>query len=130
MTNPPINAGVRVGDVHLKVAEAEIEMQPQVADSSRLRSLARRLGMDRQRVHAAFKLFRQCRIDHAVPLQPALSAEGRRHNIESEMGFPAGPVSGMAFMQMRFILDMHALRRKGREQLGGDDILHSHGAQP
>jgi hypothetical protein len=32
MTNPPINAGVRVGDVHLKVAEAEIEMQPQVAD--------------------------------------------------------------------------------------------------
>jgi hypothetical protein len=33
-------------------------------------------------------------------------------------------------VQTRFILDMQAFRREGREQFCRDDILHSHGAQP
>jgi hypothetical protein len=43
------------------------------------------------------------------------------------MGLAARPVSGMALVQMGFILDMHAFRRESREQLCRDDILHAHG---
>jgi hypothetical protein len=43
------------------------------------------------------------------------------------MGFAAGAVSGVACMEMRLILDMHAFGRESRQQLGRDDILHSHG---
>ena len=82
--------------------------------------------MNRQRMHAARKLTRQRRIDHAVALDPALTAEGFRHDIESEMGFAAGPVSGMALVVMGFILDTQALRRESRGQLCRDDIVHSH----
>ena len=83
--------------------------------------------MNRQRMHAACKLPRQRRVDHAVALDPALSAEGFRHDIESEMGFAARPVSGMALVVMGFILDAQALRRKGRRQLCRDGIVHCHG---
>ena len=70
--------------------------------------------MNRQRVHAALELARQRRVDHAVALDPALSAEGFRHDIESEMGLAARPVSGMALVVMGFILDTQALRRESR----------------
>jgi hypothetical protein len=82
--------------------------------------------MNRQRMHAAFELAGQRRIDHAVALDPALSAEGFRHDIESEMGFAARPVSGMALVVMGFILDAQALRRESRRQLCRDNIVHSH----
>ena len=42
------------------------------------------------------------------------------------MGFAARPVSGVAFVEMGFILDMHALRRESGQQFCGDDILQSH----
>ena len=83
--------------------------------------------MYRQRMHAARKLARQRRVDHAVALDPALSAEGFRHDIESEMGFAARPVSGVALVVMGFILDTQALRRESRRQLCRDDVMHGHG---
>ena len=51
-------------------------------------------------MHAAGELARKRRVDHAMTLKPALSAKRLRHNIETEMGLAAGPVSGMAFMAM------------------------------
>ena len=83
--------------------------------------------MYRQRMHAARKLARQRRVDHAVALDAALSPKRFRHDIESEMGFAARPVSGMALVVMGFILDAQALRRKSRRQLCRDGIVHCHG---
>src|SRR5258708_32649460 len=82
--------------------------------------------MDRQRVDAALELVRQRRVDHAVTLDPALSAEGFRHDIEAEMGFAARPMSGMALVVMGFILDAQALRCESRRQLCRNNIVHSH----
>ena len=38
------------------------------------------------------------RVHHAVALDPALSLEGRRHHIQSEVSFPALPPARMAGM--------------------------------
>jgi hypothetical protein len=84
--------------------------------------------MNRQRVHAALELARQRCVNHAVALDPALSAEGFRHDIKSEMGFAARPVSGMALVVMGFILDAQALRRESCRQLCRNNIVHSHDA--
>lgn len=84
--------------------------------------------MNGERVDAAFEFARQRRVDHAMAFEPALSAERFRHNIKPEMSLTAGSVPGMTFMQMRFVFDMHALRREGREQFGRDDVLHAHKA--
>ena len=63
----------------------------------------RRRGVDRERMHAAGKLGRERRVDHAVALEPALSAEGLRHDIDPEMGLAARPVAGMAGVLMGFV---------------------------
>jgi hypothetical protein len=47
--------------------------------------------------------------------------------MESEMGFAAGAVAGMSFVQMRFILHVEAFGCESREQFRRDDVLHSHG---
>ncbi len=52
-------------------------------------------------------------VDHAMALDPALSFEGIRHDIDPEMGLPAGPVPGMAFVAVGFVLHLQALRREG-----------------
>ena len=82
--------------------------------------------MNGERMHAALEFVGECRIYHAVAFQPALPAEGLRHDIESEMGFAARPVSGMALVVMGFILDTQALRRKRCGQLCRNNIVHSH----
>lgn len=64
-------------------------------------------------MHAAGKFLRQRRVDHAVPLQAALSAEGFSHNIKTEVRFAAGAVAGMALVTVRLILDMQAFGREG-----------------
>jgi len=64
-------------------------------------------------MHAAGKLLRQGRIDHAMPLQAALSAEGFGHNIKTEVRFAAGTVAGMALVAVRLILNMQAFGREG-----------------
>ncbi len=86
--------------------------------------------MYRQRMHPARKLAREHGVDHAVALEPALSAEGVRHDIEAEMGFSARPVAGMAFVAVRLVLDAQALRGESLAQLFGDDIRLRHGRMP
>ena len=58
-------------------------------------AFARRRGVDRERVDAAFELTDKCFVDHAVALEPALPAERLRHNIHPEMSLPALAMSGM-----------------------------------
>jgi hypothetical protein len=82
--------------------------------------------VDRERVHAAGKLGSERRVDHAMALQPALPTKRFRYDIESEMRLTAGPVSGMAFMTMRFVLDVQAFGRESAAQLFGDDIACLH----
>ena len=77
-------------------------------------------------MHTAFELVRQCRIDHAVTFEPALPPEGFGYNIEAEVALAPRAVSGVAFVQMGFILDMQTFRRERRDELCRDDILHSH----
>ena len=83
--------------------------------------------MDGERVHAAGKLAGEHRIDHTMALDPALSAKGFRHDIESEMSLAAWPVARMAFVAMRFILNMEALGRESVAQLFRDQIVCVHG---
>jgi len=90
------------------------------------RGFPRRCRVDSERMHAAGKLGGERRVDHAMALQPALPAKRFRHDIESEMGLAAGPVPGMAFVAMGFILDLEALRRESITQLFCDLIACVH----
>ena len=96
---------------------------------SKLRSLTfpRRAGVDRKRMDAAGKLARKCLVDHAVTLDPALSAERLRHDMNPEVGLPAWPVAGVALVLMRFIHNIEALRRKRSRELFGNEGLNLHG---
>jgi hypothetical protein len=85
--------------------------------------------VDGERVHAAGKLLRQRGVDHAMPLQSALSAERLGHNIETEVRFTAGTVAGMALVTVRLILDMQAFGREGLLQFFPDHVLGSHDLQ-
>ncbi len=82
--------------------------------------------MDRQRMNTALELVRQCRVDHAVPFEPALPRKGCRYNIEPEMRLAARPMAGVPLMQTGFVFDMQAFRRESRDELGRYDVLHSH----
>lgn len=69
--------------------------------------------MDCERMHAATKLLRQRRVDHAMPLQPALSAKRFGHNIKTEVRLAAGPVAGMPFVTVQLVFDTQAFGREG-----------------
>ena len=83
--------------------------------------------MNGERMHAALQFARQRRIDHAVAFEPALPAKGLRHDIEPKMSLPAGPVSGVTLMLVRFVLDVKTLRRESCSQLLRDKIACLHG---
>src|SRR4029079_7766677 len=83
--------------------------------------------MDRQRVHAAGQLTRKCLVNHAVPLDPALSPERLRHDMNPEMGLAAQPVPGVSLVLMRFIHNIEALRRECSRELFGHEGLNLHG---
>ena len=87
----------------------------------------RRVGVDGECVHAALQLARQCGVDHAVTLDPALPPEGLSHNINPEMRLPARPMAGVAFMLVGFIDDAQARRRESPGQLLRDDVGYAHG---
>jgi len=59
--------------------------------------------MNRQRMDAALQLGGKRRIDQAMPLDPGLSPEGLRHDINPEMRLTARPVACMALVLVRFI---------------------------
>jgi hypothetical protein len=90
-------------------------------------AFARRRGVDRERVDAAFELTDKCFVDHAVALEPALPAERLRHNIHPEMSLPALAMSGMPGVLVGFV---HHLEAGGSESLGQllrDEIAPCHG---
>ena len=82
--------------------------------------------MNGKRMDAAFELVGKRRVDHAVAFKPGFSAERLRYNIEAKVRLAARPVAGMPLVQMGLVLDVQALRREGRNQLGRYDVLHSH----
>ena len=66
-------------------------------------------------------------VDHAMALDPALPFEGRRHNIDPEMGFAAGPMAAMAFVQMGLVDHIEALGNESLSQLLCDVIFGAQG---
>ena len=84
--------------------------------------------MDGKRMHPARELARKRRIDHAVPLEPALPAEGLRHNIHAEVRFPAGPMPCVTFVPVGFVFDVQIFGRESFAQLFSDEIPSSHRA--
>jgi len=64
--------------------------------------------VDRKRMHTASELMRKRLVDHAVALDPALSFECSRHNMYSEMAFPARPMARMSLVLMRLIRHLEA----------------------
>ena len=63
---------------------------------------------------------------HAVTFQRGLSFEGIRHDIDAEVSLSGRPMPGMAFMLVRFIKHIEALRRESIGQLLCDHIDGSH----
>ena len=92
-------------------------------------AFARRRGVDRERVDATFELTGKCLVDHAVALEPALSAERFRHNIHPEMSLPALPMSGMPDVVMGFVHHVEARGSESPGQLLRDEIAPCHGVR-
>ncbi|HJX20385.1 MAG TPA: hypothetical protein VJ454_05295, partial [Steroidobacteraceae bacterium] len=76
---------------------------------------------------AVLQLTDKCCVDHAVALEPALSAKRFRHDINPEMSLSARPVPSMPGVLVGFIHHLDALGREHRTQLFRDDIAHCHG---
>ena len=90
----------------------------------------RRAGVNRQRMHAGGEFVRKYLINHAVALDPALTAERLRHDMNPEMRLPAGPMTGMAGVLVGFVHHIEALRRESRGQFVGNKALYLHGFCP
>jgi hypothetical protein len=71
--------------------------------------------MDGERVDAPLELADKRFVDHAVACEPALPAEGLRHDIYPEVSLSARPVSGVPDVVVGFVHHFDAL---GRESLG------------
>jgi hypothetical protein len=82
--------------------------------------------MDGERMDPGLEFTRQRRVDHAVAFEPALSPECVRYDIEAEVRLAARPMPGMPRMQMGFVFNVQALGRERRNELGRDNVLHSH----
>src|SRR4030095_1255143 len=89
-------------------------------------TFSRRGGVDGECVASAGEFACKQLIDHAVALEPGLSFERFRYNIDAGMSLPAPPVSGMAFMLAGFVQHLKALRRESFGQLLRDQIGGSH----
>ena len=96
----------------------------------RLRAaFARRRGVDGKGVDAGCELTGKYRVDHAVALQPALSAEGLRHDMNAKMGLPARPMPGVPRVLVGFVDHVEGLRRESLGQLLCDEIGGPHAAR-
>jgi len=82
--------------------------------------------MDRQRVDTAGQFAGQRSIDHAVALDPGLSAEDIRHNINPEMRLAAGTMPGMSLMAVRFIDHLEVFGGESFGQFLCDELLNGH----
>ena len=92
-------------------------------------AFARRCGVDRERVDAAFELTDKCFVDHAVALEPALPVERLRHNMHPEMSLPALPMPGMSGVPVGFVHHVEARRSESLSQLLRDEIASCHGVR-
>ena len=72
----------------------------------------------------------KCLIDQPVALEPALTFERGRHDMNAEMGFPSGAMSGMPFMPVGFVDHPQVFRRERLGQLSCDGLLHAHRELP
>ena len=93
-----------------------------------LPAFARRGGVDGKGVHAAGEFVRQRRINQRWR-SPGHAFEEFRHYIDPEMGLPARPMPGMAFVLVQFIQHFEALRRESLGQLLCDQIGGPHGVR-
>ena len=82
--------------------------------------------MDRERVDAAGEFGCENLVDHAMTFNPAFSAERLRYDMNPEMSLAARPVSRMALVLMRLVLDVEALRSQGGGELFGDPVFDLH----
>ena len=82
--------------------------------------------MNGKRMDAALELTGEYCVDHTVAFKPGLSAERPRYNIKAKVRLAARPMPGMSLVQMGFVFDVQALRRKSRNKLSRYDVLHSH----
>ena len=82
--------------------------------------------MDRKGMNAAGELGRKNLIDHAMTFDPAFAAERLRHDMNPEMTLAARPVSRVAFMAVRLVFDVEALRRQGGGELFSDPGFDLH----
>jgi hypothetical protein len=84
--------------------------------------------VDGEGVHGARKLSRKFTIYHAMALDPGLTFERLRHDIDPEMSLPARPVPGMALVLVGFVLHLEALGAESLGQFLCDEIGGSHAA--
>jgi len=82
--------------------------------------------MNGERMDAALELAAQRGIDHAVALEPALSAKRLRHDINPEMGLSARPVTCVPHVLVGFVHHLDALWRERRTQFFRDEIPRCH----
>ena len=82
--------------------------------------------MDGECVHASRELAGKRAVDHAMALDPALSNESSRHDMDAEMGLAATSMAGMPGVQMGFIEHFQARRLESLGQLSCDDIADAH----
>jgi hypothetical protein len=83
--------------------------------------------VDGERVHAAGKLGRQRAVDQAMTLEPALSGERLRYDIDPEVTLPAGAVAGVTLVPMGFVDHPQAFRPESLGQPSCDEVMHAHG---
>jgi hypothetical protein len=79
--------------------------------------LLRRGGVYGERMDAGLEFVSEGLVDHAMTSDPALSAERASYDINSEMRFSAGSMSGVPFMLMGLVEHPQAQRSEGFGQL-------------
>lgn len=85
--------------------------------------------MNSKCVDTALHLVGQRRINHAVALEPALPAEGLRHDIKPVVSLAARARAGMAGVLVGLVVDPQTLGRESLLQLFGNAVLGSLHAQ-
>jgi hypothetical protein len=82
--------------------------------------------MNGKRMDAAREFAGKRRVDHAMALKAGPTFEGFRYDIDAEMALPAGPMAGMAFVLVGFVLDPQAFGIESCGQPFRDEIAGSH----
>jgi hypothetical protein len=79
-----------------------------------------------KRMDTGFEFVGERFVDHAMASNPALPPERVSYDINSEMRFSAGTVSGVALMLMGFVEHLQAQGSEGLGELLRNGFLHTH----